>query len=222
MRLQVVAPSGFAGRVIAAYRDGVAARDLVFLVFGVRREAWGAERLYVLKVVLDVKSKGEHVPASHTAYMLEETSRVGLDLIGMIHFHGWPGGCGYLSATDKNTLKTWGPRFIAFVAAPDCLKAWRMKDGQVEEVPIVEVQTYIAVDPEHRSETELAPPTPERPSTEDINDVKRLLAELVKLNEQYREVLWATLAHLYKIEKLCRKKNQNIPRWLRKAIMLWV
>jgi hypothetical protein len=58
MRLQVVAPSGFAGRVIAAYRDGVAARDLVFLVFGVRREAWGAERLYVLKVVLDVKSRG--------------------------------------------------------------------------------------------------------------------------------------------------------------------
>jgi proteasome lid subunit RPN8/RPN11 len=222
MRLQVIAPSGFASRVIAAYRDGVAARDLVFLVFGVRREAWGVERLYVLKVILDVKSKGEHVPASHTAYMLEETSRVGLDLIGMIHFHGWPGGCGYLSTTDKNTLKTWGPRFVAFVAAPDCLKAWRMKDGQVEEVPIVEVQTYIAVDPEHRSETELAPPTPERPSTEDINDVKRLLAELVKLNEQYREVLWATLAHLYKIEKLCRKKNQNIPRWLRKAIMLWV
>ncbi len=224
MWLQVVAPSGFAGRVIAAYKDGVAARDLVFLVFGVRREAWGAERLYVLKAILDVKSRGEHVPASHTAYMLEEASKVGLELIGMIHFHGWPGGCGYLSTTDKNTLRTWGPRFVAFVAAPDCLKAWRMKDGQVEEVPIVEIPTYAVADPEQRSEEELAPPTPttERPSAEDINDIKRLLAELVKLNEQYREVLWANLAHLYKIEKLCRKKNQNIPRWLRKAIMLWV
>jgi len=224
MRLQIVAPSGFAGRVIAAYKDGVAAKDLVFLVFGVRREAWGAERFYVLKVVLDVKSRGEQVPASHTAYMLEEASRVGLDLIGMIHFHGWPGGCGYLSTTDKNTLKTWGPRFVAFVAAPDCLKAWRMKDGQVEEVPIAEVPMYAVADPEQRSEEELAPPMPttERPNTEDINDVKRLLAELVKLNEQYREVLWATLAHLNKIEKICRKKNQNIPIWLRKAIMLWV
>jgi proteasome lid subunit RPN8/RPN11 len=211
MRLQIVAPSGFAGRVIAAYRDGVAARDLVFLVFGVRREAWGAERLYVLKVVLDVKSRGEHVPASHTAYMLEEASRVGLDLIGMIHFHGWPGGCGYLSTTDKNTLKNWGPRFVAFVAAPDCLKAWRMKDGQVEEVPIAEVPTYAVADPEQRSEEELAPPTPttERPSAEDINDVKRLLAELVKLNEQYREVLWATIAHLYTIEKSCKKARSN-------------
>ncbi len=83
MQLQVVAPLGFAGRVIAAYRDGVAARDLVFLVFGVRRKAWGAERLYVLKVVLDVKSRGEQVPASHTAYMLEEASQLGLDLIGI-------------------------------------------------------------------------------------------------------------------------------------------
>jgi hypothetical protein len=96
-----------------------------------------------------------------------------------------------------------------------------MKDGQVEEVPIAEVPTYAAADPEHRSETELAPPTPttERPNTADIYDVKRLLAELVKLNEQYREVLWATLAHLYEIEKICRKKDQSIPRWLRKAIM---
>ncbi len=45
MRLQVVAPSGFADQVIAAYKDGVAARDLVFPVFGVRREAWGALHL---------------------------------------------------------------------------------------------------------------------------------------------------------------------------------
>jgi DNA-directed RNA polymerase specialized sigma24 family protein len=144
------------------------------------------------------------VPASHTAYMLEEASRVGLDLIGMIHFHGWLGGCGYLSTTDKNTLKTWGPRFVAFVAVSDCLKAWRIKDYQVEEVPIVKVPTYAATDPEQRSEEELAPPTPttEEPNTEeDINDVKRLLAELVKLDEQYREVLWATLAHLYRINE---------------------
>ncbi len=97
------------------------------------------------------------------------------------------------------------------MAAPDCLKAWRMKDGQVEEVPIVEVQTYISADPEHRSETRLAPPTPERPSTEDINDVKRLLAELVKLNEQYREVLWATIAHLYAIEKKLQEGKVKYP-----------
>jgi hypothetical protein len=79
----------------------------------------------------------------------------------------------------------------------------------VEEVPIEEVSTYAVADPEQRSEEELAPPTPttERPSAEDINDVKRLLAELVKLNEQYREVLWATLAHLHKIEKLCSKEE---------------
>ncbi len=62
--------------------------------------------------------------------MLEEASQVELDLIGMIHFHGWPGGCGYLSTTDKNTLKTWVPRFVAFVAAPDCLKAWRMRTAK--------------------------------------------------------------------------------------------
>jgi hypothetical protein len=219
MRLQVVAPSGFAGRVIAAYRDGVAAGDLVFLVFGVRREAWGVERLYVLKVILDVKSRGEHVPASHTAYMLEETSRVGLDLIGMIHFHGWPGGCGYLSATDKNTLKTWGPRFVAFVAAPDCLKAWRMKDGQVEEVPIVEIPTYAVADPEQRSEDELPVPAAEGPKTEvDVGEIRRLIVELLRFSELYSEALWAALAQLHKIEKSCNKKRKSslLSRLLRK------
>jgi len=221
MRLQIVAPSGFAGRVIAAYRDGVAAKDLVFLVFGVRREAWGAERLYVLKVVLDVKSRGEHVPASHTAYMLEEASRVGLDLIGMIHFHGWPGGCGYLSTTDKNTLKTWGPRFVAFVAAPDCLKAWRMKDGQVEEVPIVEIPTYVAVDPEQRSEDELSPvPAAEGPKTEvDLGEIRRLIVEFLRFSELYREALWAALAQLHKIEKTVARREKRcslLSRLLRK------
>ncbi len=85
-----------------------------------------------------------------------------------------------------------------------------MKDGQVEEVPITEVPTYAVADPEQRSEEELAPPTPttERPSAEDIDDVKRLLAELVKLNEQYHEVLWATIAHIHKIEKLCKEESK--------------
>lgn len=220
----LIAPPGFSNAIINAYRSGAAPRDRVFLVLGERQESGGV--YYIMRVVLDVESAGERVPAQHIVYVLN-TQRLGL--LGMIHYHGWSNGCEFLSGTDINTLRILGDRFIAFVAAPNCLKAWRLVNGQIQEVPIIEPKiaepVYIKVNPRAGSEEELeieAPACAEQQArslvVQKIDELIQQAVDKFRYNScwAYIDYCWTLLYSLAEIRKLiektCGRKERRIFR----------
>ena len=134
--LRVYMPRGFRDVIFTNYGDP-SLRDRVHIAYGLR----GFNSAYVLVLLLDRDSVGERVKPDEVIYgtnLLVDLGVSGLDVIGMVHYHGWLGGCEYLSSIDKGTLKIMPSGFVAFVASPGCLKAWYMRDGEVMEAELIE------------------------------------------------------------------------------------
>ena len=134
--LRVYMPRGFRDVVFTNYGD-LSLRDRVHIAYGLR----GFNAVYVLALLLDRDSVGERVKPDEVIYgtnLLVDLGISGLDVIGMVHYHGWLGGCEYLSSIDKGTLKIMPSGFVAFVASPGCLKAWYMRDSEVREAELIE------------------------------------------------------------------------------------
>lgn len=134
--LRVYVPRGFRDVVFTNYGDP-SLRDRVHIAYGLR----GFNAVYVLALLLDRDSVGERVKPDEVIYgtnILMNLGISGLDIIGMVHYHGWLGGCEHLSSIDMGTLKIMPSGFVAFVASPGCLKAWYMKDSEVREAELIE------------------------------------------------------------------------------------
>ncbi len=136
LRMRVYIPKGFRDRVFMSYNDP-GLRDRVHMVYGLRSN----NVIYAMALLLNNDSTGELVKPEDVIYgnnLLIDSGLMGLSLVGMVHYHGWPGGCNYLSGTDRGTLKSWPGGFIAFVASPNCLRAWYMHGDEVKEAELIE------------------------------------------------------------------------------------
>ncbi|MGC8543976.1 MAG: hypothetical protein ACP5NQ_08545, partial [Vulcanisaeta sp.] len=155
----------------------------------------GDDEVYVHVVFLDYDSVGERVKPDEVVYglnMLADLNIRGLTVVGMVHYHGWPGGCGYLSSTDKGTLRVWPSGFVAFVASPDCVKAWYMQDGEIKEAELIEGDFVIYGEfSKSRSVSRVEPlyRVPEVDPVRVLQDVEGSLKALVELTNQLRGAL---------------------------------
>lgn len=135
--MRVFAPPNFTQRLISLYghlrKRGY--HDRIAVVYGIRKN----DVVIVGDVYVSLDSKGERMTNQGMAKALDISRKTGLDIVGMAHYHGWSGGCRYLSSTDMGTISLMFSGFLAFVVSPDCVAAWYHKDRGFATAEIIEM-----------------------------------------------------------------------------------